>query len=82
VIIDGQQVDTTPFARSIPVSAGTHYVRFEHPEAQTERRTVQLAPGETVLLDVTMRLTGAPVDAGADASPLGVGALRPDDTSP
>jgi hypothetical protein len=29
-------------------------VRLEHPHAKTERRTVSLSPGETVLLDVKM----------------------------
>jgi serine/threonine-protein kinase len=54
VIVDGQRVDTTPFAYAIPLSAGTHYVRLEHPKAPTERRTIRLTPGETVLLDVKM----------------------------
>jgi len=54
VIVDGQRIDTTPFATSIPLRAGTHYVRLEHPNAPTERRTVRLAPGETALLDVKM----------------------------
>jgi serine/threonine-protein kinase len=78
VFVDGQRVDTTPFARAIPLRAGTHYIRFEHPNAPTERRTVTLVAGETVLLDVKMRVTGGPatVDAGpsepepeADAGP-------------
>jgi hypothetical protein len=53
VIVDGHEVDTTPFARSIPLRSGTHYVRLEHPQAPPERRTIHLVPGETVLLDVT-----------------------------
>ncbi|HVU05732.1 MAG TPA: serine/threonine-protein kinase [Polyangiaceae bacterium] len=57
VFVDGEAVDTTPFARSIPLSAGTHYVRLEHPSAKTERRTVTLAEGETVLIDVKMDVT-------------------------
>ncbi|GMV17032.1 MAG: serine/threonine protein kinase [Polyangiaceae bacterium] len=65
VVVDGQRVDTTPFARAIPLGAGTHYVRLEHPNAPTERRTITLVPGETVLLDVKMRIEGrALVDAG------------------
>jgi serine/threonine-protein kinase len=81
VIVDGQKIDTTPFARAIPLSAGTHYVRLEHPSAVTERRTIRLVPGETVLLDVRMKIEGpkpassleelagepAPPDAGVDA---------------
>jgi len=54
VVVDGEQVDTTPFARAIPLTPGVHYVRLEHPHAKTERRTVSLSPGETVLLDVKM----------------------------
>jgi eukaryotic-like serine/threonine-protein kinase len=79
VSVDGQRVDTTPFARPIPLQAGVHYVKLEHPQAPTERRTVRIAPGETVLLDVKMKLYAPPaVDAaaaeleeaiGADAGP-------------
>lgn len=54
VIVDGQRVETTPFANAIPLAPGVHYVRLEHPQAAVERRTVRLAPGETVLLDVKM----------------------------
>jgi eukaryotic-like serine/threonine-protein kinase len=54
VIVDGQQVETTPFAHPIPLPPGVHYVRLEHPSAPAERRTVTLGPGETVLLDVKM----------------------------
>jgi serine/threonine-protein kinase len=63
VIVDGERVETTPFARAIPLSAGTHYVRLEHPNAPTERRTIVLAAGETVLLDVKMKVTTASTDA-------------------
>jgi serine/threonine-protein kinase len=54
VIVDGEPIDTTPFAQPIPLPAGVHYVRLEHPAAPTERRTVTLSQGETVLLDVKM----------------------------
>jgi len=76
VIVDGEDFDTTPFARAIPLTAGTHYIRLEHPQAPTERRTIELTPGETILLDVTMKVrrpaglsregaaeTAAPVDS-------------------
>jgi hypothetical protein len=53
--------------------AGTHYVRLEHPNAPTERRTVEMVPGETVLLDVKMRVENRRIDAGtepqSDAAP-------------
>jgi serine/threonine-protein kinase len=54
VVVDGEPVDTTPFARPIPLPAGVHYVRLEHPNAPIERRTVTLGENETVLLDVKM----------------------------
>ncbi len=65
VTIDGQPFDTTPFSRSIPLAAGTHYVHLEHPQAPSERRTVNIANGETVLLDVKMKIAeGTLIDAG------------------
>ena len=57
VIVDGQEVEITPFARPIPLSVGSHYVRLEHPNAPVERRTIELSPGETLLLDVTLKVT-------------------------
>jgi serine/threonine-protein kinase len=79
VIIDGQKVETTPFARPIPLSAGVHYVRLEHPQAPSERRTIDLMPGETVLLDVTMRVRRP--SAPAPGIPL-PSAPEPADSSP
>lgn len=56
VAVDGQQVATTPFAEPIPLRAGTHYVRLEHPRAPAELRTITMIAGETVLLDVKMQV--------------------------
>jgi eukaryotic-like serine/threonine-protein kinase len=70
VIVDGQRVDTTPFARPIPLGAGTHYVRLEHPNAPTERRTVNLTAGETLLLDVNLKIE-------RPLPPVGDGVSRP-----
>jgi serine/threonine-protein kinase len=81
VIVDGQFVDTTPFARAIPLGAGTHYVRLEHPNAPSERRTVQLAPGETLLIDVSLKVAPPAPDAAA-SSLLGVDGSVADDASP
>jgi serine/threonine-protein kinase len=70
VVVDGQKVETTPFARPIPLRAGTHYLRFEHPFAPTERRTVSLSPGETALLDVKMQVNApAPLDSAEVNAP-------------
>ncbi len=60
VIVDGETFDTTPFARPIPLTAGTHYVRLERPQAPTEQRTIELSAGETILLDVTMKVRRPP----------------------
>ncbi|WP_437969067.1 protein kinase [Sorangium sp. So ce260] len=75
VVIDGELVDVTPMARSIPLQAGRHYVTFRHPNAPEEKRTISVSPGQTVTLDVSMRLDRSALDAGAppvedrDASP-------------
>jgi len=60
VFVDGQQRETTPFARPIRLSPGTHYIRLEHPNAVAERRTVAMAAGEAVLLEVDMKVTAPP----------------------
>lgn len=54
VVINGQYVATTPFARPIPLPPGIHYVTLQHPQATDERRVIRLAPGEVVVLDVRM----------------------------
>ncbi|MGC4095162.1 MAG: protein kinase [Polyangiaceae bacterium] len=82
VIVDGQLVDTTPFARPIPLGAGVHYVRFEHPQAPAERRTVKLAPGETLLLDVSLKVAPTSGDAGVMSNPFAPDAGAGEDTSP
>jgi eukaryotic-like serine/threonine-protein kinase len=56
VFVDGEQRETTPFARPIRLNPGTHYVRLEHPHAVAERRTLSLAAGEAVLLEVDMKV--------------------------
>jgi serine/threonine-protein kinase len=67
VWVDGQRVDVTPFARGIPLPPGTHYVTLVHPSAPVEKRTLQVAPGETRTIDVVMNVGDlAPKDdAGA-----------------
>jgi serine/threonine-protein kinase len=67
VFVDGQLRETTPFARPIRLSPGTHYVRLEHPNAVEERRTLSLAAGEAVLLEVDMKVVAPPSSAPAPA---------------
>jgi hypothetical protein len=69
VAIDGQHVDVTPFARAIPLARGTHYVTLTHPDAPPEQRIVEIAEGQTALLDVTMNLRPT-ADASAPAVPI------------
>ena len=68
VIVDGQKLETTPFARPIPLAPGTHYVRLEHPQAPTERRTLSVSGGETIVLDVVMQVRGPRADTSPFAS--------------
>jgi eukaryotic-like serine/threonine-protein kinase len=65
--VDGEPIDTTPMARPIAVAPGRHFVTFTHPNAPEEKRTVDVAAGQTVLLDVSMRVERAQKDAGAPA---------------
>jgi serine/threonine-protein kinase len=70
VRIDGQYVDVTPFARAIPLPPGRHFVTLEHPDAPVEKRTVDIAPGETRTIDVVMAVPDlAPKDGDAAHQP-------------
>jgi serine/threonine-protein kinase len=51
-------------ARPIRVAPGRHYVTFRHPSAPEEKREVLVAAGQTVLLDVTLRIDRGLPDAG------------------
>ncbi len=63
VRVDGQLVETTPFARPVPLLPGKHWVTLTHPEAPPIEREVDVVANETVTLDVTMALAE---DAGKD----------------
>lgn len=65
VKVDGQQVETTPFARPIMLAPGKHWVTLSHPEATPIEREISVTTGETVMLDVTMDI--AVTDGGKDA---------------
>jgi serine/threonine-protein kinase len=74
VHVDGKLVDTTPIGRPIEVTPGRHEVRFKHPNAPDQLRTVEVIAGQTIWLDVTMPITRAPTaaasaDAAANESP-------------
>jgi serine/threonine-protein kinase len=55
ISVDGITVDTTPTARPIPLAPGSHFVRLRNPSCITEDRTIQVAPGGVVWLDVDLR---------------------------
>jgi len=63
VYLDGELVDVTPIGRPIPVLPGKHFVTFRHPNAPDEQRAIKIAAGQSVFLDVTMRVDRG--DAGA-----------------
>jgi hypothetical protein len=74
VAIDGQHVETTPFARPIPLSPGTHFVTLTHPDAPAEQRSIKLASGESRTLDVTMNLRSTkPADGALAKADAGAG---------
>jgi eukaryotic-like serine/threonine-protein kinase len=67
VRVDGQLVETTPFARPIPLTAGKHWVSLSHPDAVVPvDREVTIVTGEVMTLDVTMNMGSE--DAGKDAA--------------
>jgi serine/threonine-protein kinase len=78
VWVDGQHLDVTPFARAIPLPAGTHYVTLIHPSAPVEKRTVAIVAGETRTIDAVMAVPElAPrEDAGPQEPRAGVAKRR------
>jgi hypothetical protein len=55
VAIDGTAVGTTPIARRIPLTPGTHTVRLTHPDYRPLTRKVEIRPGQTTRLDVNLK---------------------------
>jgi eukaryotic-like serine/threonine-protein kinase len=75
VYVDGELVDVTPIGRPIPVLPGRHFVTFRHPSAPDEQRTIKITAGQSVFLDVTLRVDRG--DAGAPRSDGGREAESP-----
>jgi hypothetical protein len=73
VAVDGQHVETTPFARPIPLAPGMHFVTLTHPDAPPEQRAIKLAAGETRTLEVSMALRANGIDAAIAKSDGGMG---------
>lgn len=67
VRVDGVLVETTPFARPIPLAAGKHWVQLAHPDAPPVEREVEVGEGQIVTLDVTMPAGAHDAGAGREA---------------
>ena len=73
VSIDGQYVDTTPFARPIPLAPGPHFVTLRHPEAPIEQREIKIVTDGELVLELTMRVPAAAIDAATSPADAGNG---------
>jgi len=56
IYIDGKYVETTPIARSLPVSSGVHNVRLENPNYKIWQKNLRFNPGDTLNLNVRLEL--------------------------
>lgn len=56
VLVDGEHLETTPFAQPLALTPGKHLVRLEHPNAAPEERIVEGRAGQAVLLNVQMHV--------------------------
>src|SRR5690606_41655542 len=54
--VDCSHRGTTTFAHPLTLSAGSHVVRLEHPNAPPEERTISRKAGQVVLLNVQMHV--------------------------
>ncbi len=55
IYIDGKYIETTPIAKALQVTSGTHTVKLQNPSFQTWQKTINFKPGETVSLDVKLQ---------------------------
>jgi hypothetical protein len=68
VFVDGELVTTTPTAARIPLTPGTHYLKFVNPFYQEQTLRVQIHTGQTNVVHAI--LTPKHTGARADAAPL------------
>lgn len=54
IYIDNRHIETTPIAKPLKVSSGTHTVKLENPNFKIWQRKIDLSPGKTVTLDVKL----------------------------
>jgi serine/threonine protein kinase len=69
VTVNGKYFDVTPFAEPVLLPSGTHQFRFEHPNAPAEERSVSVVAGETILLDVQMKVAARATGPSATQAP-------------
>ena len=69
VYVDGYFLDVTPFARPIPLPAGTHQIVFRHPSAPEEQRTVKVAENERAFVEVEMKVPDVPLSPPRPSAP-------------
>lgn len=65
VFVDGEQVETTPFATPLLLTPGVRHVRLEHPTAPAEQRRIEVTAGQRIVLEVEMKVAKDVLDAGA-----------------
>jgi serine/threonine-protein kinase len=68
VFVDGRRIDVTPMASPIEVKPGRHTVSFRHPAAPEETRAVELIAGQTVVVEVDMKVEATPHGSASPAS--------------
>lgn len=68
VYVDGQLVDTTPVGHPLLLSPGRHEIVFRHPRASEQRRSIEVAPGEALTVEVEMPVVRPPPPP-VDSSP-------------
>lgn len=79
VFLDGRRVDVTPMAAALEVRPGRHTITLRHPAAPEESRTVEPIAGQTVLVDVDMKVelaSPAPRASAYGAPPAGTAVPR------
>ncbi len=59
VVVDGQRLETTPFARPLQLTPGRHEVVLEHPFAPREVRIIEGSSNEELVLSVQMNIKKA-----------------------
>ena len=60
VLVDGERLDTTPIGKPARLAPGRHELTFKHPNAPDERRTIDVAPGQRLTVEVEMEIGPIP----------------------